>query len=213
MRHDATSKPRQRRRGRRALNLIIAAPTLLLTAALSLGGCGSAIDRGAAAKLESALGSADLTVYAAFVRQAGGTRYDLPIAERLAAAWTESGYGRAAAVDAHVPITGQIVMNQAAMLHAAAREFGAYVRANPAPTEYVLLCEFLLAPTSEREAMGLMVYLVDKQGRVAYASLSNSHHPAWQRVKPKTADDCATIVIDVWRDDLRAAKKSERPPG
>ena len=86
------------------------------------------------------------------------------------------------------------------MWRESAKEFGEYVRANPIGTRYALLPEYLAGKT---EAVGIHAYIVDAEGTVAFQILLNSHWEEFSRAKPKTADECTAVLIDVLRDRLK----------
>ena len=147
----------------------------------------------------ASIGKTSITVFPAAVRRSTIT-YDDRASAKLAEFLNTSGLADATASDRHVPITGPWRMNQARMWRESAKEFGEFVRANPIGTRYALLPEYLGGKT---EAGGIHAYIVDAEGTVAFQVLLNSHWEEFSRAKPKSADDCSTVLIDVLRDRLK----------
>lgn len=178
-------------------------------AVVAFGGC-TAIDRAftraAYPKLEktreaflASIGTTSITVFPAAVRRSTIT-YDDGASAKLAEFLNTSGLADATACDRHVPITGPWRMNQARMWRESAKEFGAYVRANPIGTRYALLPEYLGGKT---EAVGIHAYIVDAEGTVAFQVLLNSHWEEFAKAHPKTPDDGTAVLITVLRDRLK----------
>jgi hypothetical protein len=147
----------------------------------------------------ASIGKTSITVFPAAVRRSTIT-YDDGASAKLTEFLNTDGLAKATTSDRHVPITGPWRHNQARMLRESAKEFAAYVRANPIGTRYALLPEYLGGKT---EAVGIHAYIVDSDGTVAFQILLNSHWEEFSRVKPKTADECTAVLIDVLRDRLK----------
>jgi len=171
----------------------------LVGAVLTGGGCGSGADPAAEKMLLQNVGKTSVTVFPAVVRRQT-ISYDDNASVKLTEFLNTAGLADATASDRHVPITGPWRMNQARMLAESAKEFAAYVRANPIGTRYALLPEYL---GGRNEAVGIHAYIVDAEGTVAFQVLLNSHWAEFSRAKPKTADDCTAVLIDVLRDRLK----------
>jgi len=174
-----------------------------LAIAASIGGCN--LDKQQAAFL-ARIGKTSITVFPAAVRRSAVT-YDDGASAKLADFLNKSGLADAKASNRHVQITGPWRHNQARMLKESAKEFGEYVRANTIETQYALLPEYLGGRT---EAGGIHAYIVDAQGTVVFQVLLNSHWPEFAKVKPKTEDECTTVLIDVLRDRLKT-HTSQKP--
>ena len=171
----------------------------LVGAVLTAGGCGSGADPAAEKMLLQNVGKTSVTVFPAVVRRQT-VSYDDNASVKLTEFLNTAGLADATASDRHVPITGPWRHNPARMLRESAKEFAAYVRANPIGTRYALLPEYLFGPT---EAGGIHAYVVDADGTVAFQVLLNSHWEEFSKAKPKTADDCTAVLIDVLRDRLK----------
>ena len=147
----------------------------------------------------ASIGKTSITVFPAVVRRSTIT-YDDSASAKLAEFLNTSGLADANASNRRVPITGPWRMNQARMWRESAKEFGEYVRVNPIGTRYALLPEYLGGKT---DAGGIHAYVVDAEGTVAFQILLNSHWEEFSKAKPKTADDCTAVLIDVLRERLK----------
>jgi len=176
-------------------------PVLVLSALAALlvgGACGSPIDDEVRDAFRARLGSISFTVYPAFLRSPAGNGWDDASAARLAAALVEDGRGQAAASDTHVPITGEVHMNQSRMWRESGAEFGDWVAAHPPETDYAILPEYIGVP-AEKEAFGVHAYVVDRSGKLVDGVLLNSHHEGFAAAHPKTAADCTELLVTVMR--------------
>lgn len=170
-----------------------------LTVLLSAGACGSPIDDAVRDAFRARLGSTSFTVYPAFLRSPAGNGWDEASAARLAEALVEAGHGQAAASDAHVPITGEVHMNQARIWRESAAEFGTWIATHPPETDYAILAEYIGVPTGT-QAFGVHAYVVDRGGTLVDGVLLNSHHEGFAAAHPKTAADCAELLVTVMRE-------------
>jgi len=171
----------------------------LVSVLLTAGGCGSGADPAAEKLLLQNIGKTSVTVFPAAVRRSTIT-YDDSASAKLAEFLNTAKLANATVSDRHVPITGPWRHNQARMLRESAKEFAAYVRANPIGTCYALLPEYL---GGRNEAVGIHAYIVDAEGTVAYQVLLNSHWEEFSKAKPKTEDECTAVLIDVLRNRLK----------
>jgi hypothetical protein len=174
---------------------------LAATAGIPLlaSGC-SAIDKQAAVALQRAIGHTSVTVFPAFVRDGGRKRYDPPSAMRIGEFLQRAGLATPTVSQVEVPISSQWHMNQARMFKDSAADLGAHVVNQPIDTEYALLPEYLIG---RGEVVGVHVYLVDAQGRLAYGALLNSHHPEFRQPPLKSPDDCTSLVIRVLESEWK----------
>ncbi len=169
-------------------------------------GCRGITDPAANEILMTKLGHTSFTVFPAFVRRGSKVRCDRKACETLAEFIREEKLGTAAVSEALVPIGGPWRMNQARMLRESAESFAAFLEKSPIDTDYALLPEYLGGP---HEIGGIHAYLLDAEGRVAYAVLLNSHWPAFSDAAPKNAADCTDVLMTVFRGDLRPANESD----
>lgn len=183
------------RRPARALSLFVAAALLL-----SAGACGGILDEEAQAAFRARLGSVSFTVYPAFTRSPQGNGWDDASAVRLATAIADAGCGMATASNVHVPITGEVHMNQARMWKESAAEFGAWIAANTPATDYAILPEYIGVPATQ-EAGGIHAYVVDRQGKLIDGVLLNDHQEVFSSAHPRTAEDCTGVLVTVMRQE------------
>lgn len=182
-------------------NSTLAFVALCATIGLVAGGCGGIIDEQAEAAFEKAVGNTTITVFPVFVRDGEEHTYNRDAARALGAFLTTENIATVTQADAEVPITSKWGMNQAKMLRGSAADFTRYVQANPIATDYALLAEYLIG--GRGKVMGVHMYLVDKQGTVAYAILTNSHHKVFTDVDPQNVADCTKILENKMRADLK----------
>jgi len=173
---------------------------LLALAPLLAVACGGIFDEQAQAAFRARLGSVSFTVYPAFTRSPQGNGWDDASAGRLAAALVEAGCGPASAAEAHVPITGEVHMNQARMWKESAAEFGAWIAAHPPATDYAILPEYIGVPAT-KEAGGIHAYVVDRAGKLVDGVLLNNHQEVFSSAHPRTAEDCAGVLVTVMRQE------------
>ena len=171
----------------------------VLAVLLSAGACGAPIDDEARDAFRTRLGSTSLTVYPAFLRSPAGNGWDDASAARLAKALVDAGHGQAAASDAHVPITGEVHMNQARIWRESAAEFGAWIAAHPPQTDYAILAEYIGVPT-ETQAFGVHAYVVDRSGKLVDGVLLNDHHEGFAPARPRSAAECTELLVTVMRE-------------
>lgn len=176
-----------------------ALPVLALAALLS-SGCSGIFDERAQADFRAHLGSVSFTVYPAFTRSPTGNGWDDASAVRLAQAIADAGCGLATASDVHVPITGEVHMNQARMWKESAAEFGVWIAANTPATDYAILPEYIGVPATD-EAGGIHAYVVDREGKLVDGVLLNDHQEVFSSAHPRTAEDCTGVLITAMRQE------------
>jgi hypothetical protein len=186
-------------------------PTLILalggTLGLLTGGCGGIVEEDAEKTFMQSLGNTTITVYPAFVRQGKSAEYDANAARGIGEFLTAGQLGNVVQSDARVPITGPWRTNQAKMLAESAAAFADYVQANPIRTSYALLAEYLMG--SGGGVGGVHCYILDADGKVAFAVLLNSHHKPFADAQPKSVADCTNVLIQVLGERLKPAQTGQ----
>lgn len=177
----------------------------LLTAA-NLGGCGSPVDKEANDLLVQRLGETTVTVFPAFFRD-GAPPYEHASAQTIAAALAAEGIADATVATAEIPLTSKWGHDQSRMFRDSAADFATYVKAHPPDTAYALLPEYLMG--GKGDIVGVHVYIVDAEGRLAYGRLFNSHHAEFNAIKPRTAADATTLVLNDLREQFHAAEATK----
>lgn len=178
---------------------LMAAGAVLLVAA-SLG-CGP-VDRAAKGELLGDVGSLEVTVYPAFVRQRGQPgRWDAHSAATIAAEIQRLGLGTATAGAEEVPIGGEWHARQPKMLEESARAFAAHLQRHPPPTRYALLPEFMFGQGGH--AARIHGYVVDASGRIALVILTNSKWEGFDQERFTSPEACARYLTERLEVELR----------
>ena len=165
-----------------------------------LSGCKGIVDDQAEQALLASLGDTSVTVFPAFVREGKDHRYDAAAAASIGQFLTDEGLASVTLANQEVPITGSWRMNQAKMLRESAADFAVYIKAHPAETEYVLLPEYLIGGSGA--VGGIHCYVLDKDTRVAFGVLLNSHWDVFADANPKTVEDCTDVLTAVLAERL-----------
>lgn len=176
---------------------------LAVVVGLNMGGCGGVADPAAEKQFMQVLGETTVTVFPTCVREGKQLRDDADSAARIRAFLEDENLAKAVRSDVHVPITSEWGMNQARMFRDSAADFAAFVKANPIDTEYAVMAEYLFGKS---EAGGVHVYVVRKDGVIAYGSLWNSHQKVFSDVSPRTVDECTDVLLAGLRVDLEQAE-------
>lgn len=156
-------------------------------------GCGP-VDKEAHQKLLQEIGSLDVTIYPAFVRQRDKEgRWDRGSAAVIAAAFERLGLGVAAVGQEEVSITGGWHASQPKMLEESALAFAAHLAEHPAETRYAFLPEFILGRSGH--AARIHGYLVDSSGRIALVILTNSKWEGFDQEKLDSPEACAEYLV------------------
>jgi hypothetical protein len=79
------------------------------------------------------------------------------------------------------------------MLWDLARGFRDHVRATGIDSEYALFAEYFIDVEHER-VHAVHFVLCDASGDWVMVDLQNNHHPDFQEVAPRTAEDCGRLV-------------------
>ncbi len=80
----------------------------------------------------------------------------------------------------------------------AARE---HARQHPVDSDYVLFADYWFAPSGEVWAVHFVV--CDQAGDWVITDLQNSHQEDFQRINPKTLEDCDRLVLERLKSELR----------
>lgn len=134
------------------------------------------------------------------VRLATGTAPDCT--KNLVAAINSQGLFKAvaAAVDPAVKIEGNF--DEQRVLWSTARSFQQFIRKNPPPSAYALYAVYGIcgpdvktAAGVKREATAVHLILCDRAGEWVMVDYQNSHHPDFQKIHPKTCDECNRLAL------------------
>jgi hypothetical protein len=121
---------------------------------------------------------------------------DKQSAAKLVAMLSEQGICQAEAADTDPKLAVKGDPNQQKILWDTARSFRDFLRKNPPATPYALLADYGLSttPDEKRSASHVHVILCERDGDWVLVDYQNSHHDDFQRIAPKTADDCNTLA-------------------
>lgn len=182
---------------------------LALGAALLSPACAGPVDESGRKEFHAALGHTSITVFPAHVRSntPEGTRADAPEAARLAEWLRAQGLAEARVADVACPLPEEADGFQWGVFKQDAAALGAFVREHPQGTAYALLAEYLITRTPDggTAAGGVMVYVVDAQGRFVDALILNSHHEAFRKAAARTPAECTALVIEVLAPEWKPA--------
>ena len=143
-----------------------------------------------ASKLKEALNAARISVYATRV----GNVPDAPSAARLAKDLA-ARFGCQETVAEGVPaVEIKPTSNQQKRLWDLARGFREHLRVHPPETDYALLAEYLIKPTGAPHSVHLVV--CDKAGDWVIVDFQNDQHVDFQRLAPKSVEDCERLTCE-----------------
>ncbi len=177
---------------------------LVCLVVVGVAGCGRVVDSAANAKLKQNFGKVSVTVYPTFVWRVGGPVYDRASAKDIAGYLETEGMASVKTSEQRACLAGKLHMVQWKLFKQSLRLFQSYLKDNPIDTDYALLAEYLITPVPSggQAAGGIHCYLLDADGRVALAVLLNSHHKVFAEAKPKTTEDCTTVLIKALGEQL-----------
>jgi len=172
---------------------------VLCAVSICAAGC-EGIDHAAEKEFLGSGGAARVSVYPAIVRRAGIT-YDADEAGRLAQGLVDQDLARAVVARDEVPMSAGWKANQAAMWSRSVREFRVWLAAHPDTSDYAVLPEYLIQP---RGAVGIHVYVLDRQGRLAFGRLYNSHWKEMRGALGRGPSVCTDVLLTELRVRLGA---------
>jgi hypothetical protein len=117
-------------------------------------------------------------------------------ATQLADLLNQQGICQAVASDTASKLSIEVDSNEQKALWDAARSFRQFVRDNPPATEYALLADYGLGRLADGQQSANHVHLIlcDRTGDWVLVDYQNSHHPDFQRIDPKSIDDCHRLA-------------------
>lgn len=148
--------------------------------------------------MKKAGASARVLVYPARV---GGDHADPSCATRLCKLLNEAKLCQATAAEKGPFIEGSGWPNETQVLWLFARNVREYVQEHPADSDYVLFADYWFAPDGRVWAVHFVV--CDCTGDWVIVDLQNSHQEDFQRINPKTLDDCDSLVLERLKASLR----------
>jgi hypothetical protein len=148
--------------------------------------------------MKEAGASARVLVYPARV---DGDHTDPSCATRLCKLLNEAKLCQATAAEKGPLIEGSGWPNEVQVLWLFARNVREYVREHPADSDYALFADYWFNPRGQVWAVHFVV--CDRTGEWVIVDLQNSHQDDFQRINPKTLDDCDSLVLERLKACLR----------
>jgi hypothetical protein len=184
---------------RKAIYIAISLGVLIL---LLLAGCATVGDQDAQAAFEARKQPISVTVYPVNIVLGEKISHDRDLSRRLVTFLQDEGLADPVLGSVNHSYPFKWGMNQAKMFARSADAFGYQVRNDKIETDYALLVE-ILCWGSESGIGGVEYYLVDKDGKVASASLCNSDWAEFQEVKPGNRNGGIDLAIKMLRRDWK----------
>jgi hypothetical protein len=105
-------------------------------------------------------------------------------------------------VDKDVSLKRQPTSNEQKMLWDLARAFRDYLRKNPPDSNYALLAEYFINPAGG--PVGAVHFVVcEKSGEWVMVDFQNNQHEDFQRISPKSIEDCDRLLVERLAKRLR----------
>ncbi|MFH1371514.1 MAG: hypothetical protein ABII09_09560 [Planctomycetota bacterium] len=151
-----------------------------------------------AAKLKADIKTAQIAIYSTCI----GEERNTESAAHLASLVAQQVGCKAAKVDKPVLFQRQPTANEQKLLWDLARAFRDYLRANPADSNYAMLAEYFVNPAGG--PVGAVHFVVcEKSGDWVLVDFQNSTHEDFQRISPKSVEDCDRLAVERLTKRLR----------
>ncbi|MGA2324046.1 MAG: hypothetical protein ABSG22_09390 [Sedimentisphaerales bacterium] len=142
-------------------------------------------------KLKSSVKTKQIAVYSTCI----GEQRNTESAARLASLVAQQVGCKAIKVDKSVSFQRQSTANEQKLLWDLARAFRDYLRANPADSNYAMLAEYFVNPAGG--PVGAVHFVVcEKSGDWVLVDFQNSTHEDFQRISPKSVEDCDRLAVE-----------------
>jgi hypothetical protein len=86
--------------------------------------------------------------------------------------------------------------NEQKLLWDLARAFQDYLRANPADSNYAMLAEYFIHPAGGQVAGAVHFVVCEKSGDWVLVDFQNNQHEDFQRISPKSVEDCDRLAVE-----------------
>lgn len=144
-------------------------------------------------------GSARVIVYPTRV---GGDRTDQASATRLAELLDDAGLCQASVAETGPVLEGEGWPNEMKVLWLYARAARQYAREHTVDSDYVLFADYWLRPR-DKGVHAVHFVICDRAGEWLIVDMQNSHQGDFQRIDPKTLEDCDRLVVERLKWHLR----------
>lgn len=143
--------------------------------------------------LQKDAANATITVYPVHL----WTAWDKPAAAKLTELINKQQLCKAVAAGADPDFTVPGSPNEQKVLWDTAHAFSKFVRQHPPETEYALLVDYGLNPSGDckHEANHVHVIVCNRVGELVLLDYQNSHHADFERIDPKTVDQCNELAV------------------
>lgn len=145
-----------------------------------------------AAKLKASIKTAQIAIYATCI---GRERHG-ESAARLATSAAQQLGCKAIVVDRPVSLRRQPTANEQKLLWDLGRAFQDYLRARPADSNYAMLAEYFINPAGGQMAGAVHFVVCEKSGDWVLVDFQNSTHEDFQRIAPKSVEDCDRLAVE-----------------
>ncbi len=144
-----------------------------------------------AAKLKTDIKTAQIAIYSTCI----GEERNTESAAHLASLVAQQLGCKTIKVDKPVSFQRQPTSNEQKLLWDLARAFRDYLRANPADSNYAMLAEYFVNPAGG--PVGAVHFVVcEKSGDWVLVDFQNNTHEDFQRIAPKSIEDCDRLAIE-----------------
>jgi hypothetical protein len=143
-------------------------------------------------KLKAGVKTTQIAIYATCI----GEQRSTESAARLAASVAQRLGCKAIKVDKPVTFQRQPTGNEQKLLWDLARAFHDYLRASPADSNYAMLAEYFINPAGGQMAGAVHFVVCEKSGDWVLVDFQNSTHEDFQRIAPKSVEDCDRLVVE-----------------
>jgi len=152
-------------------------------------------------KLKANVKTAQIAIYATCIgdpassNSAEAREHSAESAARLAPMVAERLSCKAIKVDKSVSFQRQPTSNEQKLLWDLAKAFRDYLRANPADSNYAMLAEYFINPAGG-PAGAVHFVVCEKSGDWVLVDFQNSTHEDFQRISPKSIEDCDKLAVE-----------------
>ncbi|MFZ0033934.1 MAG: hypothetical protein WAK60_02955 [Sedimentisphaerales bacterium] len=144
-----------------------------------------------AAKLKADIKTAQIAIYSTCI----GEKRNTESAARLASLVAQQLGCKTIKVDKPVSFQRQPTGNEQKLLWDLARAFRDYLRANPADSNYAMLAEYFINPAGG-PAGAVHFVVCEKSGDLVLVDFQNNQHEDFQRIMPKSIEDCDRLAVE-----------------
>jgi hypothetical protein len=143
-------------------------------------------------KLKANVKTTQISVYSTCI----GDQRNTESAARLSSLVAQRLGCKTTPVDKPVSLQHQPTGNEQKLLWDLARAFRDYLRANPPDSNYAMLAEYFINPAGGQMAGAVHFVVCEKSGDWVLVDFQNSTHEDFQRIAPKSVEDCDRLAVE-----------------